>query len=251
MEKQPYGTVLIKAAKIMDVLSEHKELSLQKIALLTGLTSSTTLKILDTLILIGYVKKDEKKKEFSLGSKLIRYANQQLEDNALVQSAKPFLVDLQNRIDETIHLGILFDNNSVMYVDKLEPKNQVIYMTSKVGITRPLYSSAMGKAILSELEEQRLLDYLDNTNLKAYTVNTITNKFKLMEEIELVKKTEIAFDDEEMEADCFCVGTSLVRNGKIRGAFSVSMPKYRLNQEKKEFIMEQVKQTKKKIEEKL
>ena len=251
MEKQPYGTVLIKAAKIIDVLSEHKELSLQKISMLTGLTSSTSLKILDTLSLIGYVKKDERNKEFSLGSKLIRYANQQLEENDLVQTAKPFLMDLQDRIDETIHLGILIDNNSVMYVDKLEPKNQAIYMTSKIGITRPLYSSAMGKAILSEFNEKNFQDYLDHTNLKAFTVKTITNEFKLMEEIEVVKKTEIAFDDEEMEAECFCVGSALMSNGKIRGAFSVSMPKYRLNNEKKNLIIEQVKQTKKKIQEKL
>ncbi|MGR5961999.1 helix-turn-helix domain-containing protein [Bacillus paranthracis] len=57
-EKQPYGTVLIKIAKILDFLSESKKPQpLNVIAQETGMTSSTTLKILETLVIIGYAKK--------------------------------------------------------------------------------------------------------------------------------------------------------------------------------------------------
>mgnify|MGYP002410430021 CR=1 FL=1 len=56
--KQPYGTVLIKAVKILDFLAANKEpQSLNIIAQETGFINSTALKILDTLIFIGYVKK--------------------------------------------------------------------------------------------------------------------------------------------------------------------------------------------------
>ena len=43
---KPYGTVLIKAAKIMDYLAEEPNKSLQEIAAATDLTNSTALKIL-------------------------------------------------------------------------------------------------------------------------------------------------------------------------------------------------------------
>lgn len=56
-EAKPYGTVLIKAAKIMDFLAEEPDQSLQEITAATKMTPSTTIKILDTLVLIGYVKK--------------------------------------------------------------------------------------------------------------------------------------------------------------------------------------------------
>ena len=44
------------------------------------MTSSTVLKILDTLLMIGYVNKNSEK-NYRLGAKLIRYANKNIEQN--------------------------------------------------------------------------------------------------------------------------------------------------------------------------
>ncbi|WP_438834671.1 IclR family transcriptional regulator domain-containing protein, partial [Enterococcus faecium] len=95
------------------------------------------LKILDTLLMIGYVNKNSEK-NYRLGAKLIRYANKNIEQIDLVELTLPFLEQLQQKIDETIHLGVL-DNNEILYVNKLDPKHQTIRMSSKIGITRPLY----------------------------------------------------------------------------------------------------------------
>lgn len=248
MTKQPYGTVLIKAAKILEVLSEAGQpKSLQYIAQNAALTSSTALKILDTLILIGYVQKNEESKQFSLGSRLIQYANDYLQELEIVKIATPYLHQLQAQIDETIHLGIE-QEDGVMYVEKLEPKNQSIYMTSKVGVVRPLYSSGMGKAILSEYTKEQLDDYLARTTLEAFTEYTITDEMQLRKEIKQIQTQKLAFDNEEMEADCFCIAASLMKKGKITGAFSVSMPKFRLTKERETAIVQAVLGTKKQIE---
>ncbi len=102
--KKPYGTVLIKASKILDYLAENPDISLQTIAKGVGMTSSTVLKILDTLLMIGYVNKNSEK-NYRLGAKLIRYANKNIEQIDLVELTLPFLEQLQQKIDETIHLG--------------------------------------------------------------------------------------------------------------------------------------------------
>ncbi len=248
-DKQPYGTVLIKAARIMDLLASTNEaLSLQQISRGTDLTSSTALKILDTLVIIGYVNKDLKTKHFTLGSKLIRYANRFIEQQDLVFVARPFLEELQSKVNETIHLGVPKENG-VMYVEKLEPKNQSIYMTSRIGGIRSLYSSAMGKAILAEYGSKELEQYFERTELIPYTAHTITNYLQLQEEIKNIQQVGVAFDDEEMEADCFCVGAALLRDREVVGAFSVSMPKYRLTSAFREKIILEIKKTKMKIEE--
>ena len=78
----------------------------------------------------------------------MRYANKNIDPVDLVEITRPYLEKLQETIDETIHLGVL-DNEEILYVNKLDPKNQTIRMSSKIGITRPLYSSAMGKAVVS------------------------------------------------------------------------------------------------------
>jgi IclR family transcriptional regulator, KDG regulon repressor len=243
MEKtKPYGTVLLRAAKIMDYLSENPSNSLQNIAQATEMTNSTTLKILDTLLLIGFVSRDEHK-NYRLGSKLIRYANKGVDQSDLVEVTLPYLEKLQESIDETIHLGVLVDNE-ILYVNKLEPKHQTIRMSSKVGITRPLYSSAMGKAVLAEFKEEEYLNYLKTTPLVAHTEHTLTNSLKLASELQKSRETGIAFDDEEMEKDIFCIGASLIKDGKILGAFSVSIPKYRVSEDYKNQIIRAIVETK-------
>ena len=247
MENKPYGTVLIKASKMLDFLSDNPKSTLKNIAEGSQMTASTASKILDTLILIGYVKKDIERKEYSLGSKFIRYGNKKIEQIDLVESAKQYLEALQSKINETIHLGILTENR-ILYVDKLEPKNQTIFMSSKIGMTRPLYSSAMGKAALSEFSESEVTSYIEKTELEAFTENTITNPLRLLKELEIIKETQIAFDDEEMEKDIFCFGVSIKKKNELIGTMSVSMPKYRLTEEKQAQIIEELLSTKRKIE---
>lgn len=250
METKPYGTVLLKAAHILDYLADHPHAKLQEIAKNCQLTSSTALKILDTLLLIQYVEKNSQK-EFSIGTKFIRYAHESLAQINLNEIASPFLHELQEKIDETIHLGIL-ENNVIVYIDKLEPKNQNITMSSRIGITRPLYSSAMGKAVLGNFSDQQIQTYLQEvTPLVAYTENTIVNPLQLKKELQTVKLQEVAFDDEEMEKDIFCVGAAILVKGNIKGAFSISIPKYRLTPEKKQHMVAEVLATKEKIQKKL
>ena len=248
-ETKPYGTVLLKAAKIMDCLSLQPDQTLQEIAKNTEMTASTAIKILETLTLIGYVQKDTNK-TYRLGTKLIRYANQSVEQIDLAAIAVPYLENLHTTVDETIHLGIL-NNNEILYINKLEPKNQTIRMSSKVGITRPLYNSAMGKAVLAEFSEEQVQQYLDTQTLIPYTENTITNPLRLKKELKQVQQTGVAYDDEEIEQDIFCSGVSLMKDGEIAGAFSVSMPKYRLTEENKTTINQALLATKAAIEAKL
>ncbi|KAF1298156.1 IclR family transcriptional regulator [Enterococcus sp. JM4C] len=248
-KKKPYGTVLIKAAAILDFLSNNPDSILQAITEGTKMTSSTTLKILDTLVMIGYVNK-KNDKSYSLGSKLIRYANQNLEQLDLVAVTQPYLESLQEHVDETIHLGILA-NQEILYVNKLEPKNQTIRMSSKVGVTRPLYNSAMGKAVLAELPVAEVERYLEENELIPYTEETITNPLKLRKEIEKVQLEKVAFDDEEVERDIFCIGTAIVANEVVVGAFSISMPKYRINDKLKETIIHEILEAKATIEKNL
>lgn len=250
MEKsKPYGTVLLKAAKIMDYLADNPNKPLQDISRATEMTNPTTLKILETLLLIGYVSRD-KNKNYRLGSKIIRYANQYFDQIDLVELTLPYLEKLQKSIDETIHLGVLVDNE-IIYVNKLEPKYQTIRMSSKVGITRPLYSSAMGKAVLAEFNETEYANYLESTPLVPHTEHTITNSLKLDAELQKIRSTGIAFDDEEMEKDIYCIGASLKKGDQIIGAFSVSLPKYRLTADFKNHIIRAVAETKDELEQAL
>jgi DNA-binding IclR family transcriptional regulator len=226
-EKQPYGTVLLKADRILDFLaSSNQPQALTKIAQATDLTNSTALKILDTLQLIGYVHKDPETKKFKLGSGLIKFANSVMNELDIKNVAQGFLEELQESTGETVHLGIL-DNNSVVYVTKIDSKSPII-LYSQIGKKIPLYCSAMGKAILADSTDEEVHQYLSENLLIKKTPKTITTQKGFMEEIFKIRKLGYAFDDGEHEEEVFCVGASITRNGKNFGAISVSTPKYRL-----------------------
>lgn len=249
MEKKPYGTVLIKAAKLLDYIAENPNQTLQTISNSINLTQSTALKILDTLVLISYVQKSQGK-TYSLGGRIINYTSDDPHKVALIEMTQPYLAELQQTIDETIHLGIV-KNDEIFYIDKLEPKNQSIRMSSRIGITRPLYSSAMGKAALAEYSAEELMTYLDTHQLVAFTEKTITEPLSLKNELIQINQRKVAFDDEEMELEIFCFGASLMVAEKVVGTFSVSMPKYRLTPTMTAQIIQAIQTTKNKIEQKL
>ena len=135
-------------------------------------------------------------------------------------------------------------------MNKLDPKHQTIRMSSKIGITRPLYNSAMGKAVLAEFSEEQYTDYLEKHPLIPYTEYTITNALRLKKEIQTVKKPTSHLTMKK--SNVIFLYRSLNReNEQIIGAFSVSMPKYRLTDESKEQIISALKQTKSEIEQRI
>lgn len=230
MNKQPYGTVLLKAARILDFLSDRDApQALNIISKEAELTNSTALKILDTLLLIGYVQKDPETKKFSLGPALIKYANKAINQLDIKQIAQPHLEKLQEKTQETVHLGIL-DNTRIVYVTKIESKNPVC-LYSKIGKTIPLYCSAMGKAVLADQSDEEIKQYLTAASLVKMTENTITDEKSFMDEIAKIKDLGYAFDNREHEKEVFCIGASITVNGINHGAFSVSIPYYRLTNE--------------------
>lgn len=246
-KKQPYGTVLLKADRILACLSSSdKPQSLQEIAEKTELTRSTTLKILETLVLIGYVQKDPETKKFRLGSSIIKYANRSMNQLEIKEVAQLHLEKLREETTETVHLGIL-DQSSIVYITKLESFNPVAFY-SRVGKTIPLYCSAMGKAILADQTNEEIEKYLAENTLAKKTATTITNKENFKKEINKIRINGFAYDNGEHETDIFCVGASISVKGKIHGALSVSVPKYRITDEVVQKITENVKQCKKLIE---
>jgi DNA-binding IclR family transcriptional regulator len=75
---------------------------------------------------------------------------------ALLDSARPAVVDLMRRTGETVFVGTLFrDHASIVYVDKVE-SDHIIQYAGGVGDRRPLHATSIGKAILAFLPAAEL-----------------------------------------------------------------------------------------------
>ncbi len=99
-----------------------------------GLYPSTTHRILDTLKHWGYVEKDFHTQKYQLGLKALELGMAKLHQMDLAREATPYLKELVNQCNETVHLGVL--EEEVLYLAKEEP-SQTIRMCSYVGKRTP------------------------------------------------------------------------------------------------------------------
>ncbi|WGI19964.1 IclR family transcriptional regulator [Latilactobacillus sakei] len=247
MPNQLYGGVLLKVKAIMDLLSEKNDgLTLKEICEGVDISKSTTLKILTTLQHIGFVRRLEEEKKYYLGTDLISYGQNALSGFDITDVAGIYLKELRNVTGETVNLGIE-SNDKIILLQKFESL-QSIKLNSKVGSKLDLYSSAMGKAMLSTMSDEMIADYFSREQLIQLTEQTIINPQILMKQVKEVQQNGFAIDYKESQDEVVCVGANLEKYNHVFGVFSVSIPEYRLDSELLEDIRRLVLTTKQQIE---
>ena len=169
---------VIKALEVLDFFTVEKpELSLAEISRLMDLHKSSVYRILRTLEAAGFLCWNANRERYSLSLKILELAGRVLADYDLREVAGPTMEELAARTGEIIHLSIL-DGREIVYLEK-KGAGQVLTVATRVGGRYPAYASAMGKALLAFLPEQRLREILEQTELAALTPNTITEKARL------------------------------------------------------------------------
>ncbi|WP_136716960.1 IclR family transcriptional regulator [Halorientalis salina] len=107
-----------------------------------------------------------------------------------------------------------------------------VWTYSTVGKRFPLYATAAGKSILSQLPEARVEAIVDEFGLTAETDNTITDREALREELAAVDERGYAYNHEEQLDGVKAVGVPVSGpDGRVLGAFSVASPANRMTGE--------------------
>ena len=99
--------------------------------------------------------------------------------------------------------------------------------------------------MISEMSEEEIYKlFEDKEELPAYTPHTILTVSELIHEAEKVKKHGYGVNDEEYWIGMYCMAVP-VRNytGKIVAAVSASIPVFRVDDKKKEFVLDELNRT--------
>ncbi len=224
---------LDKSLKILEILSQgNSPLSIAELSKRLGIYPSTIHRILDTLRYWEYVEQDSRTQRYQLGLKVLELGMTKLQGMELIKEAASYLKELQNQLNETVHLAIL-EEGEVLYLDKRE-SSQSIRMVSQVGRRLPAHCTGLGKVLLAYLEEEEQEKVIKEKGLPPFTENTITNKKKLREELSKVRKQGFAEDREEHEKDVRCLAAPIKdHRGTVIAAVSFSVPAFRMNASKK------------------
>ena len=243
--------VLDKSLFTLETLLQHSSsMSIMEISKKLKIYPSTIHRILDTLKHWGYVEQESNNQKYQLGLKVLELGMVKLHQMDLAREASPYLKELVNQCNETVHLGVLEDEE-VLYLAK-EESSQTIRMCSYVGKRASLHCTALGKVLLAHLPEGERKKILDKKELPRLTEKTITDKEELEKELNKVKKQGFALDREENEKDVRCIAAP-IRNyqGKVIAALSISSPAYRTNIDQQNHLKEALLQTSKNISKRL
>ena len=220
---------VVRTIAILETLSQYQHINLENLAKETKLPKATLLRFLSTLVSLGYVYRDPTDL-YSLTLKLFSLGSHGLEHIDFISLANPVAQKLCAQLGETVHMGVL-EGKTAVYVLKKE-SSFTIRMYSRVGKTIPLYCTAIGKVLLSDMSEHELQQYLGKVTLKPFTPNTIKDEQSLRFELEKVRTQGWASDDEEHEIGTLCIGAPIRDyTGKVIAAMSVSWPLFRFDPE--------------------
>lgn len=185
-------------------------------------SSSTILRFLRTLEQCGYVSQDPATLRYYLTFKVCAVSNKVIASTDVRNIVHPYLLDLAHMMGETVCLG-LENELSVAYVDVVEGRYSIIRNMQRIGTSAPMHCTGIGKVLLMNADEQKLDRLIEERGLPAFTENTITTKERLIEELEAVRRTGYAFDNEECELGARCIAFP-VRNytGRIIAGLSVT-----------------------------
>lgn len=231
-----------RALQILETFSkENRELGVTEVSNILGLHKSTTFGILATLENKGFVEQNPNTGKYKLGLKLFELGNVVGDGMELRNIAYPFLKELVEKYQETVHL-VVHDKGEVVYIDKID-SNSAININSHVGKRNPMYCTGVGKCLLSYLDEEYVEEILSN-ELKSYTPNTITDPERIKDELVKAKVNGYCFDDEEIEMGLRCIAAPIKDHlGQVIAAISVSGPSMRMTDEKLKLLIEPVKKT--------
>jgi len=148
----------------------------------------------------------------------------------LFQVAEGEIRDLAMKTDEHANL-LIEENGKGVFLYKIKGTDSVTLDTYE-GMEVYLHTTALGKAILSELPVERRDAIVEKHGLPAVTSNTITDRDVLRDELDEIRDRGYAIDNEERIPGIRCVAAPISNDGRVAGAVSISAPRNRMSDDR-------------------
>lgn len=222
------ATTISKVCRVLGEFRQRPSLGVTDLARRTGLLPSDVHRILSSLKHCGFVEQNPQTKTYRLGVGLMKIGLAAFQRNELREAARPLLARLSEEVEATSHLAI-FDPQEfdIFLADQFDSTAEVPFKAN-FGATAAAHCTALGKAIMANIDHETALRYLEQKGTPRTAPNTITQLAVLEAELRKTYIQGYSLDLEESAGGACCVGAA-VRDwtGATIGAISVSMPSQR------------------------
>jgi len=227
-EPNTRADVPVKATRVsFDVVETLQELDgagVTEVAEHLGLPRSTAHDHLRTLEELELVVNEDG--TYRAGTRFLEFGGYVRRGMKVFEVAKPELKKLAEQTGEHTNL-MVEEHGRGVFLYKTEGENAVKLDTYN-GYRVPLQTTALGKAIMAHMPEERVRDILERHGMPAVTDRTVTDEDVLFEQLEEVRERGYAVDVEERVLGMRCIAAPILNDSEVLGAISVSGPKNRM-----------------------
>ncbi len=188
---------LAKGFRVLEAFNAgYPELTLSQIAARADLDSGTAFRLINTLVMLGYLERVEDSKCYRLTFKVLDLGFNALGRMDFRDVARPILRSLVGQVNEAASIGIL-DGADIVYVERVQAGMARLGVDIRVGTRLPVYYTAIGHSILAFLpweDARRILKMRERIRITPKTVISLSHIEARLTE---VRNRGYAFSDQD------------------------------------------------------
>lgn len=172
----------LRTLTVFEVFAQQQApLTLSELARALGIPISSCHGLIATLQNEGYLYAFGERRQFYPTKRLLDLATAITRNDPTLELLAPHLEALRDRCGETVILGKR-QGDGVLYLDVIEG-SQTIRYSANAGDLKPLHSSAIGKAMLGEMDGAEIAAIWETIARPKITANTIVDLARLTGDI--------------------------------------------------------------------
>ncbi len=221
---QYFSEFFEKGLKVLGLFTQDRTtLSLKEISEEIGITKPSAYRFVNTLVELGYLRKDPRTKLLRVGPKSISLGQNLVQSHDVLQIIKKFTDYVRELYHFTID-SVLTEGSDFVRLYMSDTGGMVTFHWVPLEVA--WYSTSLAKAILAFYPAEERDAIIDNLQFVKQTDKTIASKDKLLADLEETRKRGYAVHDEEFFANQVAIGAPIfdLRASRPIGAISFDFP---------------------------
>lgn len=216
---------LAKGFRVLEVFdAQEPELTLSQIAEKAELDAGTAFRLVQTLLMLGYLRQAPGSKRYCLGLKVLDLGFNAIARMDLHSSSRPILRSLVGQVNEAASIGVL-DGPDIVYVERVHAGLARLGVSVRIGSRIPAYCTALGHSILAYLSLEQRIEILNMRERVKLTPRTPISIADIEERLEKVRRLGYALSDQDTVSGLRVIAAPILDpDGHPYGGVSVAAP---------------------------
>jgi DNA-binding IclR family transcriptional regulator len=214
-----------RAVRVLGAFTPERPIAgVSDIARLTGMSRSTVHRLLTALAAHGLVQQLADSPTYSLGPRLLSFAETARGHLTLDRQAEPIMTWLRDESGETVGLHVLDSTPARRTVAQVESTQALRRTYTDIGAPRPVHQGAPGKVLLAYADEA-LRQKVLRSKLLAADGATVVPAAELRAELDQIRERGWAMSLQERVVGVVALAVPVYdHTGRVAAALSISIP---------------------------